>query len=255
MPLNDLHQQFVAGLTDPDAPLPQGVVDPQGRPAPKRYAVYQNNVTVSLIEGMKAAYPAVMALVGEELFSHLAREFVRANPPASPVMLHFGKGFGPFLGKMNQLSNHSFLPDVARLERLWLQAYHAADAKVVDAAHVQALTDHEWAKARFVVHPAANLLDSIYPIVDLFEAGRFGRKAPVDPQLQQWALITRADLEVEVLAVSPTSGQFLKDLIAGVPLAVAAASRSGDTNFDLQRVMGRILKTGLFMEIDLGDDT
>lgn len=255
MPHSLLHKQFVDGLTDPDAPLPDGVIDPQGRPAPKRYAVYRNNVTVSLIEGLKAGYPAIMALVGEELFTHLAREFVRANPPTSPVMLHFGKGFGPFLGKMNQLSKHPFLPDVARLERDWLQSYHAADAGVVEEAQMHALSDQEWARARFVSHPAARLLDSIFPIVDLFEAGRFGRKAAIDPDLQQWALITRPDLEVEVLAVSPTSGQFLKDLMDGVPLAVAVASRASDEGFDLQRVMSRVLQAGLFTDIDLGDDT
>ena len=77
---------FTEALLQPDAPVPQNVVDPKGRIAPKRFAVYRNNVTVSLVEALKATFPAVVALVGEAFFAEMARQFVRKTPPQSPLM-------------------------------------------------------------------------------------------------------------------------------------------------------------------------
>ena len=39
---------FVAALLRPDADVPLGLSDPEGRPAGKRFNVYRNNVAVSL---------------------------------------------------------------------------------------------------------------------------------------------------------------------------------------------------------------
>ena len=47
---------FAAALLDPDAALPPGVIDPRGRPAPKRFAVYRNNVASSLVDALKARW-------------------------------------------------------------------------------------------------------------------------------------------------------------------------------------------------------
>ena len=48
--------RFAAGLTDPTCPTPSGVIGPRGKSAVKRYTVYRNNVTVSLIDALAAIY-------------------------------------------------------------------------------------------------------------------------------------------------------------------------------------------------------
>ncbi|MCB9994073.1 MAG: putative DNA-binding domain-containing protein [Hyphomicrobiaceae bacterium] len=252
MPLEALQSAFARGLIDPDAPVPAGVVDPEGRPAPKRFAVYRNNVTVSLIEGLKAAYPAIVALIGDEPFTHIAREFIRAHPPTSPVMLRFGKGFAEYLETLSPLAHLPFLADVARLERAWMESYHAADAAVLDPAKLSGVAPEAFAAARFDIHPAARLVPSGFPILDLWEAGRAGTGQGIDPTLSQWALVTRPDVEVRVLAVSASSGPFVADLMAGKCLGDAAEARNDDPKFDLQRALSRILAAGLFTDIDWG---
>ena len=86
MPLDQQQSAFAEALLDPDRPLPAGIIDPDGAPAPKRFAVYRNNVTVSLIEALAAGFPVVQRIVGEEFFGAMACEFVRAHPPGSPLV-------------------------------------------------------------------------------------------------------------------------------------------------------------------------
>lgn len=55
---------FAPALTNPDAGTPDGVVGPNGKGAIKRYNVYRNNATVSLIDALAGIFPAVQRLTG-----------------------------------------------------------------------------------------------------------------------------------------------------------------------------------------------
>src|SRR5260221_11865856 len=49
---------FASGLIDPQYETPACVIGPAGKGAVKRYNVYRNNVTVSLIDALAAIFPA-----------------------------------------------------------------------------------------------------------------------------------------------------------------------------------------------------
>ena len=88
---------FVASLLDQAAPLPAGVVDPQGRPAPKRFSVYRNNVAAGLTRAMEASFPTVRKLVGPQFFAAMAVEFALQHPPKSQLLMQYGDEFAGFL--------------------------------------------------------------------------------------------------------------------------------------------------------------
>ena len=71
---------FAVGLTDPEQATPIDVVGPHGKGAVKRYNVYRNNVTVSLIDALAAVYPAIQRITGVEFFRAMARK------KSAPVM-------------------------------------------------------------------------------------------------------------------------------------------------------------------------
>jgi hypothetical protein len=74
------------GLTDPGYAVPQAVTGPDGKAAAKRYNVYRNNVTVSLIDALAAVFPATQRITGVEFFRAMARFHIRATPPRSPLL-------------------------------------------------------------------------------------------------------------------------------------------------------------------------
>lgn len=70
---------FAAALLDPARPAPAGLTSWNGSDPAQRFAVYRNNVTVSLIDALADTFPVVQALVGVDFFRTMAREFVRAT--------------------------------------------------------------------------------------------------------------------------------------------------------------------------------
>jgi Putative DNA-binding domain len=67
---------FAAALLDPDVATPAAVAGPKSKGARKRYDVYRNNVTVSLINALAAVFPATQRITGEDFFRAMARFYV-----------------------------------------------------------------------------------------------------------------------------------------------------------------------------------
>ncbi len=122
---------FARGLTDPSVHAPVEVSASAGKGVVKRYNVYRNNVTVSLIDALAAIYPAVQRITGSEFFRTMARFHVRAVPPVSPLLFEYGRDFPDFIESYEYAKEMPWLGDVASMERAWLDAYHAADMPVL----------------------------------------------------------------------------------------------------------------------------
>ena len=127
-----IQQAFALALLAPDANCPEGVFSSNGAEPASRFAVYRNNVHSALINALAAAYPVARQLVGEEFFRAMAGLYVQAHPPISPLISEYGSTFADFIQAFEPASSVPYLADVARLERLRVRAYHAADCQVLD---------------------------------------------------------------------------------------------------------------------------
>ena len=88
---------FTAALDDPSAATPAMTRGRMGAPDARRFAVYRNNVAVGLIGALEARYPVSRRIAGEDLFRAMARAFVHASKPRSPVMIAYGGEFPEFV--------------------------------------------------------------------------------------------------------------------------------------------------------------
>jgi Putative DNA-binding domain len=88
---------FAAALADPAAATPAMTHGRTGAPDARRFAVYRNNVAVGLIGALEARYPVSRRIAGDDLFRAMARAFVRAHRPRTPVMIAYGEEFPEFV--------------------------------------------------------------------------------------------------------------------------------------------------------------
>jgi hypothetical protein len=246
---------FAQGLMDPAHATPADVVGPRGKAAIKRYNVYRNNVTVSLIDALAATYPAVQRITGVEFFRAMARFHVRATPPTSPLLFEYGRDFPAFIEDYEHAHDMPWLADTARIERAWLDAYHAADVPPLSPDALAAVPPDRLGDVVLTAHPAACIVRSVYPAVAIFAMNRVeGPIAPLRSNAAEDALIARPDMEVAVRLLPAGGAIFLKALIDGGTLAAAAAAAFAETPcFDLPANIAGMIEAGVFTAIHLGD--
>ena len=244
--LQSFQADFAAALT---------AGDPAARPrelAGDRFRVYRNNFVHGISQQLGEAYPAVRRIVGDRFFFATARAFLEAHPPRTRSLALFGDGFPGFLEDFPPAASLPYLADVARLERAWLEALHAADADPLSPAALAALAEAP-GEVRFIAHPAARIVTSDHPIVDLWRANQ-PDAAPGPRNIEaraQSALVTRPRLEVEVHALTSAQAAFARALLTGGDVAAAHdAATTRDAAFDVTAVFRQLLAAGAFAETD-----
>ncbi len=242
----DLQARYAAAVTDPGLPVPAGIAGADGR-----FDVYRNNVIVSLTDALADTYPVTAALVGEEFFAAMAGIYVRRDLPAAPMLMQYGDGFADFIAGFEPAEAVPFLADVARLERAWLDAYHAADATPIGIGILATLGEDELERATLVVHPSLRLVRADHPVVSIWQA----HQDACDPDLSQiaaapeLALIVRPAMDVVVMTIDAAAAEFISALQTGQSLANAfealSAHADADPSFHLTNLFAAGCVTGL----------
>lgn len=237
---------FAAALLDPDAPCPAGLTTWNGSDPARRFAIYRNNVVVSLIDALADTFPVTLELVGDAFFRAMAGVFVRGCPPRSPILAFYGDDFPDFIGTFPPAAGLAYLADVARLEYLRVRAFHAADGMPISAAELAGVLTDESAlpTLRLRMHPSLSVLHSRSAVVSLWAAHQgIGTLATVVPSVPETALVLRHGLDVEVIEIPPAAGACIVALLEGSPLAAAVArATSIDGGFDPAGVLGLLLQ-------------
>jgi hypothetical protein len=235
---------FANALLNPQLPKPDGITGPNGKAADKRFNVYRNNVTYSLVEALGKNYPSVKAQCGDDKFSDAARLYLEAHPPRTKIMFQLGDNFANWLDQFAPAkAQMPWLADLARLECVWLHAYHVEDAKPLGPEVLSTISPDLLGAIRFKKHPAAAIIASHYAIQTMLEAGRNGGVA--SPKGAETVLTTRPQFAVETRVLSQGMGAFLDRLFLGQTLSEAAeAAIETDPSFDLSGGFGILLQSG-----------
>jgi Putative DNA-binding domain len=246
---------FSCALLDPDVATPTVVAGPKSKAAVKRYNVYRNNVTVSLINALAAAFPATLRISGVDFFRAMARFYVRATPPTSPLLFDYGQDFPDFIERYEYAQSVPCLADVARIERAWLDAYHAADVQPLMPHDLAAIPSERLPNTVLRPHPATRVIRSRFSAVTIFTASRSDSPASrVEVVEPQDALLTRPALEVEVRRLPAGGAIFLSRLMTGEPLgAAASAAFSESPSFDLPANIRGLLEASAFTTVLCGE--
>lgn len=225
---------FRAALRGAD--LPPGMVADQPDAA-RRLAVYRNNVSVSLSQALAQRFPVIERLVGAAFFAALARAYLAADPPRSPVLAEWGAEFAGFLADFPPLAAWPYMADVARIEYARGLAFHAADDTPADPA---ALAGADTDRLRLALHPSVAVLRLDHPAVAIWAQNQPGAAPAPLPPGPQIALILRDRAHaVPVEAIAPADAALVEALQRGATLASAAdrAARIEDGHDPIPRLV------------------
>lgn len=188
------------------------------------FAVYRNTCARGSVEALRSAFPTVDMLLGQEMFSEVALAYRGERPPASPVLSAYGAGFPDFLAGQPWVTELSYVPDVARLDWLWLECFLAPDHA---PAHKRA-SDH-WLP-RIGLHPATRFAWLPTPAMTIWQAHR--QAESFDELTPEWReegglFIRRGqaiqaepiDSAFHLLLVACASGTQFSDCVAAVEAA------------------------------------
>lgn len=239
-------REIAVALLDPDLPVPPGLVGPDGAPSARRFAVYRNNVTLSLIRVLEAGFPCIHKLVGEAFFRAMAGEFARSHPPKTRIMMLYGADFPGFLSAFPPVAHLGYLADVARLEQAIRESYHAADALSMTPEALGQLPPQALSLAPLRLSPALRLIASGWPILSIWRANMAGGPAP--KPAAEAVLVTRPRMDPLPVLLPPGGSAVLQALQAGQGLALAAAT--GGPDFDLPGFLGILIAGGAIVGLE-----
>ena len=238
---------FRKALLDPEMARPDGLVDGAGGPAGRRFDVYRNNVAASLTDALETAFPVVKKLVGGDNFKILAGVFLRQHPPATPVMMLYGKAMPEFLGDFGPTSGIGYLPDIARLELGLRESYHSADSKPIDPTRLQMMAPDQLMVSRFELAPSLRILRSAWPIHSIWE---FNSKpnAPKPEMAAQDVLIARHEFDPVPHLLNLGDADCIEALSKGARLGDAVDTVS-EQEFELSSTLALLISAGAFIKI------
>lgn len=239
---------FALALAEGTA-APAGLYAPPHTPgAPKRFDVYRNNVYSSLIDALTAGFPVTERLVGSVFFRAAAREYLKEGFPRRGTLIGYGDGFPDFLERFPPARGLAYLGDVARLELLWLEAYHAAEAPPLAPSSFAAAGSATPMAMKPALHPAFRLFSSQYPVAEIWRTNREDEEVrPVKSNgLRDLLMLVRRGADVFIHTLRPEQFVFLKALRDGASIGEAVLHLPATAIRDLPVMLEGFAARGVF---------
>ncbi len=244
-------------LENLNADVPSGIKRLKNGVVPKkRFSVYRNNVTLSLISVLASTYPVVEEIVGDEFFATMAREFALSHLPKSPVMINYGEEFPDFLKSFAPAQELPYLSDIALLEWHRNTAYHAANAMPVKIEALGDFSEEDLPNLSFDLHPTMALIKSDFPIVTIWQAHQQEEPSNflegLNMQEGEAALIIRPELDVLIHQVSIGTFEFLQSLEKGLSFSLSVEQAIAiEPSFDIPANLAGLFNLGAVTGVNL----
>jgi hypothetical protein len=237
----------------PDAAMLSGEIrDDERLPASERIQIYADAYFYRLMDCMREDYQATAAVVGEEAFANLVRGYLTQYPPTEPSLLYAGRHLADLLAGHELLERWPFIAELARLERLLIEVFHAPEAPALSADEMRAIAPADWPTVEVRTHPALRTLDCHWRVNEVLDAIKAGSElnapAPAPVTLLVWRQATQVyyrELDApEQAALEVASGGAS---FAAVCEAFVSQLDGGDQAAAINRKLSRWLTDGLFV--------
>jgi len=149
----------------------KAIVSGDDRLSPEdRVEIYANMYFYRLLEVLSEDYPATLAVLGETNFHNLITGYLIEYPPNHPSVIGAGKSLAAFLRDHPLRRIFPFLADLASLERAAIDVFCAADAPLLEASELQAVSPDRWGRIKMRRIPATAILKTHWAVAEVLRA-------------------------------------------------------------------------------------
>lgn len=134
---------------------------------------YRTNAHAAARRALATALPTLAALLGDEDFAALAREFWHAHPPRRGDLGEWGDALPDWIAAHQGLADWPYLADCARLDLALHRCERAADA-TADLDSLALLASRDPACLRLILMPGVAVLSSRWPLASIHAAHASG---------------------------------------------------------------------------------
>lgn len=247
--LGHFQDAFVQALQGTEPVIPGEVADLIATlTAQPGFAVYRNTVMKGCVDALRANFPTIERLVGAEWFSAAAAIYARRSPPVLAQLIEYGADFPDFLQAFEPARELPYLADVARLDRLWVEAFSASEQPRLTLQALASLAPEMLAELRLRPCAAARWQWSALPAFTIWSCNRHQVDLP-EPLLWQGdgALVCRLDGCIAWQSLSVGGCAFLDACAADYTLDEASAlALQVQPELNFNELLGRLFAAGVF---------
>ncbi|MEL0612467.1 DNA-binding domain-containing protein [Marinomonas arenicola] len=216
-----------------------------------RLNVYRNNVVVSLIDALSDIFPVTQALVGDDFFRAMAKQYLLVSPPESPIISEYGHLFSDFIRQFEAAQSLPFLADFAALEYSLLALTHDTEHATLNHEQVaEAFAQVDDPSALYLsLPPTSQLLASPFAIGSLYQAHRNDghlRLNQVAINEGEYLLLAKSHLIAQLHVISYEEARFFKQLLQNKKLEEALPDSD---DFDLGATLAKLIEWKLITNI------
>jgi hypothetical protein len=250
MRLNEIQTRFKDMMLAPETDdALADVLEANDIPLTRRMDVYRNNVMSGLGNAVMANFPLLEKLVGRDFLFSMVRAYIIAHPPTSGCLTFYGLDFDKFVADFAPAAHMPYLADIAKLEILSNQSYHAKDDEALSAQDLAAIPADRLKYLELKLRDSVHLLQSPWP---LHKIRAFCLDETMNaPDINSGGaclLVHRPRLDVEIVKISAGEYKFLNAL-KSQPLGQAVVEAlAAYPDFDFEKMLQRCMKLQLFLK-------
>lgn len=214
------------------------------------FAVYRNTVLKGCVDALRANFPTVERLVGSEWMAAAAAAYAWQSPPTRPQLIDYGEGFANFLQRFEPARPLPYLAEVAHLDRLWLEAFAAAEQPRLTLQALSTMSPLQLAGLRLAPCAAARWHWSPLPASTLWRCNREAVDLPDPlPWQAEGTLICRRGGVIHCWALSQGGCAFLDACATGLSLdAASAAALEVEPMLDFNELLAVLFAASVFTD-------
>ena len=202
--MSQIQIEFWQGLTSSNGAITELINETTKFSAQERFEVYKTTARSVHVAALLDSYPVCRRILGDQFFKLIAKQYFLEVCSCNPDLNNYGGSFAGHIAYLyatrNELKQLPYLPDLARLEWCYQNAYYVADETEFDIQKFQQSSQLKQADLILSLQHGVTPLTSRFPVYEIWSMHQEGNKviAISLESTQQYFCISRRDNRVNI---------------------------------------------------------